>query len=78
MLSFIQWVREVPMIGIPTAEKEVLDEIALDPDFPQTVRFHVILDYLTGKKYGKRKIGLVQNNYNEYIKYISRAADPDK
>ena len=78
MLSFIQFVREVPMIGIPTAEKEVLDEIAVDADFPQTVRFHVILDYLTEKKFGKRKIDLVRINYNEYIKYISRATDPNK
>lgn len=78
MLSFIKWIRSYTIIGVPINEKLVLDEIACDESFPETVRKYVILDYLDSKSFGKRKINIVDAYYNEYIKYISFASDPER
>lgn len=78
MLSFIEWLRTRTIIGVTDKEKEVLDEIVKYEDFPQTVRKYIILDYLDNKKFGKRKINIVDTYYYEYLKYINLACDPDK
>lgn len=78
MLSFIQWIRTHTIFGTPTNEKIVLDEIACDENFPETVRKYIILDYLESKGFGKQKMYIVDTYYNEYIKYINRASDPER
>lgn len=78
MLSFIQWIRTHTIFGIPTNEKILLDEIAYDESFPETVRKYIILDYLESKGFGKRKIHIVDTYYNEYIRYINCASDPER
>lgn len=78
MVSFIQWLREHTIICTTAKEKTVLDEIALDKEFPKTVRKYVILDSLNQKNYSKRKIDIVDTYYYEYIKYINSASDPER
>ncbi len=77
MLSFIQFIRQTPWIT-NTKNCEVLEEIATDKDFPETVKKWVILDYLDSKKMPKRKIDIVDGFFYEYIKYINHACDPEK
>lgn len=78
MLSFIQWIRTHTIFCTSANEKIVLDEIAFDENFPETVRKYIILDYLESKGFGKRKIHIVDTYYNDYIKYINRASDPER
>lgn len=77
MLSFIEWIRSHVIITKSEEEKQVLDEISADSDFPQTVKKWVILDYLDSQNAGKRKINVIDTYYHDYIKYISQAVSQD-
>lgn len=77
MLSFINWVRSYIIIGVSDKDKKVLDEIAKDLDFPETVCRWTILDYLDNCKTGKSKIDIIDKYYHEYIKHISQAVSPE-
>ena len=76
MLSFRKWVRSHTIVVKNECEEVVLNKIAVDDDFPESVCLWVMLDYLENK-YSKREISAFETIYfQEYIKYITSASKP--
>lgn len=75
MLSFKKWLTERPII-CPDNEKEFLDDIVADENFPLSVQLSVMVNYLETECHcDDEQIDIFKDYYNEYIMHISRAHD---
>lgn len=69
-MTFKQWLKSITMI-VSTEEQEIIDNIFLSSEFPDTVEKYPMLDYLNSNSSNQAVISF-RSLYSEYIKFISR------